>query len=110
MRCARHWLVVLSALSCLAGVGLPRAARAQEPAPEGAEGAVQPQPAPRPSPAPTRSGGGNIIRLEEEVIEGRYQKPEAFYILQRSNLDYEALELKKSFLPNIVESVKKAPF
>jgi len=44
------------------------------------------------------------------VIEGRIQKPEAFYILQRSNLNYESLELKRSFIPNILESVKKEPF
>ena len=55
-------------------------------------------------------GVGNIIELEEEVIEGRIQKPEAFYILQRSNLNYKSLDLERSFVPNIVKSVKKAPF
>lgn len=52
----------------------------------------------------------NVIRLSETTIEGRIQKPQAFYILQRSNLNFEGLELKNSFIPKIVESVEKAPF
>ena len=51
-----------------------------------------------------------VIRLEAIKVEGRIQKPQAFYILQRSNLNFEGLELKQSFIPKIVESVKKAPF
>jgi len=51
-----------------------------------------------------------VIRLGEFKIEGTIQKPQAFYILQRSNLNFEGLELKNSFLPKIVESVNKAPF
>jgi len=51
-----------------------------------------------------------IIQLEEIVIEGRVQKPNAFYILNRSNLGYEVLELRTSFLPKIVRSVQKEPF
>ncbi len=50
------------------------------------------------------------IRLEEIRVEGRIQKPQAFYILPRSNLDYEALDRKDSFLPNIEESVEREPF
>lgn len=57
-----------------------------------------------------RRPGRNVITLEETTIEGRIQKPQAFYILQRSNLNFEGLELKKSFIPKIVESVEKAPF
>ena len=58
-------------------------------------------------PAPKVS---NVITLEETVIEGRIQKPEAFYILQRSNLNYNALEPKKSFVPKILDTVKGKPF
>jgi hypothetical protein len=53
---------------------------------------------------------GNVIELEETVIEGRVQKPEAFYILQRSNLNYDALDPKKSFIPKILESAKTDTF
>lgn len=52
----------------------------------------------------------NVIRLDETTIEGRIQKPQAFYILQRSNLNFEGLELKRSFVPKIIESVEDAPF
>jgi len=51
-----------------------------------------------------------IIQLEEIVIEGRVQKPNAFYILNRSNLGYEVLELRTSFLRKVVRSVQKEPF
>jgi hypothetical protein len=51
-----------------------------------------------------------VIQLEEIVIEGRVQKPNAFYILNRSNLGYEVLELRTSFLHEIVQSVQKEPF
>lgn len=51
-----------------------------------------------------------VIRIAETKIEGRIQKPQAFYILQRSNLNFEGLELKNSFVPKIIESVEKAPF
>jgi len=51
-----------------------------------------------------------MIMLEEEVIEGRVQKPEVFLVLPRNSLNYRSLELQKSFLPAIVEAVKKQPF
>lgn len=47
-----------------------------------------------------------VIRITELVVEGRIQKPQAFYILQRSNLNFEGLELKNSFVPKIIESVE----
>ena len=51
-----------------------------------------------------------VIRLETVKVEGRIQKPQAFYILQRSNLNFEGLELKNSFVPKIIKSVEAAPF
>lgn len=51
-----------------------------------------------------------IIKLEEIKIEGRIQKPNAFYILNRSNIGYSVTELKTSFIPNVVNSVRKQPF
>ena len=55
-------------------------------------------------------GGKKVIRLEEITVEGRIQKPQAFYILPRSNLDYEGLDRVESFLHKIEESVEKEPF
>lgn len=51
-----------------------------------------------------------VIQLEEIVIEGRVQKPNAFYILNRSNLGYGVLELRTSFLREVVRSVQEEPF
>ncbi len=57
-----------------------------------------------------RKGQPRVITLEAEVIEGTVQKPEAFYILQRSELNFKGLEPKKSFIPLILKSVEKEPF
>jgi hypothetical protein len=51
-----------------------------------------------------------VIQLEEIKIEGRVQKPNAFYILNRSNLGYEVFDLRTSFLRDIVRSVQSEPF
>lgn len=53
---------------------------------------------------------GRLLKMGEIKIEGQIQKPQAFYILQRSNLNFEGLELKNSFLPKIIKSVEQAPF
>lgn len=58
----------------------------------------------------SRRRGRRVIRIQETRIEGRIQKPQAFYILQRSNLNFEGLELKNSFVPKIIKSVDQAPF
>jgi hypothetical protein len=51
-----------------------------------------------------------VIRLETITVEGRIQKPQAFYILQRSNLNFGELEKNPSLLDKIVKSVDKEPF
>ncbi len=54
--------------------------------------------------------GGGVIRLEETVIEGRVQKPNAFFISSRQPLVYEVMEIKESFVDEIAASVKEGPF
>lgn len=56
------------------------------------------------------SRGGKVLRLEELTVEGKFQKPEAFYILQRANLDFDETEGAEGFLPKIVESQKDELF
>lgn len=51
-----------------------------------------------------------VIEFEEIVVEGRIQKPEAFYILQHASLSYEGLNPKPSFLDELLESVEEEPF
>lgn len=62
------------------------------------------------APAEAMAQKKKVIRLEEITVEGRIQKPQAFYILPRSNLDYEALDRRESFLPEIDVSLDKDPF
>ena len=59
---------------------------------------------------PKRGSGPRVIQLDEFKIEGRVQKPNAFYILNRSNIGYEVLDLRTSFLKDIVRSIQKEPF
>lgn len=51
-----------------------------------------------------------VIRLDEISVEGRIQKPQAFYILPRSSLNYEGLARDDSFLEKIEKSLEKEPF
>lgn len=51
-----------------------------------------------------------VINLDETVIKGRIQKPEAFYILQNADLTYESLDPKKSFIPELLKTVEEEPF
>jgi hypothetical protein len=51
-----------------------------------------------------------VIRLDAITVEGRIQKPQAFYILQRSNLNFDELNKAESFTPKVVKSVEKEPF
>ena len=57
------------------------------------------------------AGGKKVYRITEAIrIEGKIQKPEAFYVLQKSSINYDWLDLKQDFIPKILDSVSKAPF
>jgi hypothetical protein len=51
-----------------------------------------------------------VLRLEEFTVEGRIQKPQAFFILQRGTITFDGGEKKESFLPKIQKSCEKDPF
>ncbi len=51
-----------------------------------------------------------VIRLDAITVEGRIQKPQAFYILQRSNLNFEELNRTETFIHKVERSVEKEPF
>jgi len=58
-----------------------------------------------------QSGRKKVYRIKTEfVIEGRIQKPNAFYVLQRSTINYDWMDTKQLFLPHILRSVKERPF
>ncbi|MGV3625803.1 MAG: hypothetical protein ACO1OB_33640 [Archangium sp.] len=51
-----------------------------------------------------------VIRLDAITVEGRIQKPQAFYILQRSTLNFDELNREESFIPKVEKSVEKDAF
>ena len=55
--------------------------------------------------------GRKVFVIEKAfVVCGKVPKPNVIYVLQASNINYEWENLKKDFLPQVLESVKKAPF
>jgi len=85
----------------------PALAQAQNPK-QGAQSKEQQAP----SVKVTRGAGGQkVYRITEGiVIEGKIQKPEAFYVLQRSTINYDWETLKQDFVPKILDSVTHSPF
>ncbi len=51
-----------------------------------------------------------VIRLDAMTVEGRIQKPQAFYILQRSTLNFDELNRAETFLPKVEKSLEKDAF
>jgi hypothetical protein len=57
------------------------------------------------------ASGQKIFRITEGiVVEGKIQKPNAFYVLQRSSMDYDWESLKQDFLPKILQAASQHPF
>jgi hypothetical protein len=98
---------------------------------QGTGGAVPPSPRTPPAPAAAAAppagapaadagtkvkvekgaGGKKVYRITEEIrIEGKIQKPEAFFFYQKSTINYDWQELKQDFIPKIVDSVSRSPF
>lgn len=85
----------------------------------GAAGAAGDAPEPattEPSEQPTttrgdrRSGGKRTIIRDEFLVEGRLEKPSAYYLLRRSSLDYDWARLDAKFSPLVLESVQDPLF
>ncbi len=55
-------------------------------------------------------GAPRVIQIEEMVFYGRVQKPNAFYILNRSSIGYALTDLRMTFIPEILRSVRDEPF
>jgi hypothetical protein len=101
----------------------PVSARAQTPAPPrtppAPAAAAPPAAAPAAPAAPGApkvkvehgAGGKKIYRITDEIrIEGKIQKPEAFFFYQKSSINYDWQELKQDFVPKILDSVSRSPF
>ena len=114
-------MLIGSALALALAILVPSQASAQAaPAPSNRTPPAAPAPAPAPPPAADASpkvkvekgaGGKKVYRITEEIrIEGKIQKPEAFFFYQKSTINYDWQELKQDFIPKILDSVSHSPF
>jgi hypothetical protein len=63
------------------------------------------------APAQETKKAPKAINIKEAIeIEGRIQKPEAFYFLDRSKPTFDDLNRTESFVPKVVQSVQQDPF
>jgi len=116
MRRRTTMLTILAVAFSLA----PVSARAQTPppprTPPAPAAAAPPAAAPAAPGAPKvkvehGAGGKKIYRITDEIrIEGKIQKPEAFFFYQKSSINYDWQELKQDFVPKILDSVSRSPF
>jgi hypothetical protein len=57
------------------------------------------------------ANGKKTYVIKDEIrIEGKIQKPEAFFFYQKSSINYDWQELKQDFIPKILDSVSRSPF
>jgi len=100
---------VLAVAGVLSTMLLPCQALAQDPAPAGAaNGASQPASA---SAQPRSSSGRKRISLDDEfLVEGKLEKPSAFFVFKRSAVDYDWARLDAQFAPLVLESVQDPLF
>lgn len=57
-----------------------------------------------------KAAAKKVLRIQAVKVQGQLQKPQAFYILQRSSLNFEGVDNKQTFIPRIIESVDDKPF
>jgi hypothetical protein len=67
---------------------------------------------PKSSTKPVLNKAGNkVISLDDEfLVEGKLEKPSAFYVLRRSATDYDWARLDAVFTPLVLESVQDPLF
>lgn len=58
----------------------------------------------------TPSGNKSISLDDEFLVEGKLEKPSAFYVLRRSATDYDWARLDAVFTPLVLESVQDPLF
>ena len=51
-----------------------------------------------------------VLELDEDVLTGEIEKPEAFYLLRASSLTYDTIEPESSFLEELYLTVEEPPF
>jgi hypothetical protein len=107
-----HAFSVLAVAGVLSTMLLPCRALAQDPTPEG--GKTEPSASESAKPTSTSGGsrgGSKRINLDDEfLVEGKLEKPSAFFVFKRSSLDYDWARLDAQFTPLVLESVQDPLF
>ena len=97
---------VLEVAGVLSTMLLPCRALAQDPTPEGGAEPSASETAKR-----TSGEGSKRINLDDEfLVEGKLEKPSAFFVFKRSALDYDWARLDAQFTPLVLESVQDPLF
>lgn len=95
---------VLAVTAVLSTMALPLRAHAQDPTPAA-------EPAAAPASKPSTSSGSKRISLDDEfLVEGKLEKPSAFFVFKRSALEYDWARLDAQFTPLVLESVQDPLF
>lgn len=90
----------------------PKAGKAKPAAGKAAKKAAAASDKDRASARPVLNKAGNkVISLDDEfLVEGKLEKPSAFYVLRRSSTDYDWARLDAVFTPLVLESVQDPLF
>jgi hypothetical protein len=95
---------VLAVAGVLSTMLLPCRALAQDPVPEAS-------PEAGPDAGKPRGSGKKRISLDDEfLVEGKLEKPSAFFVFKRSAVDYDWARLDALFTPLVLESVQDPLF
>jgi len=109
MKTFKKILLALALPALLSTVAAPRAF-GQEAAADQPAAAAQPTAEPKVKIQKGPGGRKTYVIKDEIRIEGKIQKPEAFFFYQKSSINYDWQELKQDFVPKILDSVSHAPF
>jgi hypothetical protein len=103
--------IVLAALAPQVAQAAPAAPADPKPAPKKkAESGKSGKPAGKTSPQKSPTGNKSISLDDEFLVEGKLEKPSAFYVLRRSATDYDWARLDAVFTPLVLESVQDPLF
>lgn len=92
-------------LASMAWSGLAYAQAPPAPS-QGAKTKPTPPPGGKGSSSSGSPGGKKVISLDDEfLVEGKLEKPSAFYVLRRSSTDYDWARLDATMTPLVLESV-----
>ena len=101
---------VLAVAGVLSTMLLPCQALAQDPTPEGGSAAGASGSTSSTSTSRSSAGTKRISLDDEFLVEGKLEKPSAFFVFKRSALDHDWARLNALFAPLVLESVQDPLF